>query len=281
MGSFVNQRRIRRALAMSALLAVGMLIPNLITVASHQFSDVPDSNGFHADIDALVDSGVTQGCGPSIYCPSDDVTREQMAAFLNRLGALGPGKTPVVNADKVDGFDSNELGAMRLGPVETTALVGGTGGGPYTLTCPEGSVATGLVGDLGSIEPPTVGHVAVTCTPVILGTGYVMALGASTLTGTSGDGGGGPYSIQCAHGSVMVGVAGSTKPVFGGAATVIASLSIQCTPLGGAGVTLVVGQPNPMGSTPFSRPCPVTKVVTGLGPASGDQLLDSLRVRCQ
>lgn len=29
-----------------------------------------------------------------------------MAAFMNRLGALAPGKTPVVNATKVDGLDS-------------------------------------------------------------------------------------------------------------------------------------------------------------------------------
>ncbi|HEX2766163.1 MAG TPA: S-layer homology domain-containing protein [Candidatus Limnocylindria bacterium] len=77
-------------------------------LASHQFTDVPDSNPFHNDIDALVDSGVTSGCGGGKYCPSSNVTRGQMAAFLNRLGALGPGKTPVVNAatsQKTDGWD--------------------------------------------------------------------------------------------------------------------------------------------------------------------------------
>ena len=80
-------------------------------LASHQFSDVLDSNPYHADIDALVDAGVTTGCGGGKYCPSAFVTREQMAAFMNRLGALGPGKTPVVNADLLDGLDSGAFAA--------------------------------------------------------------------------------------------------------------------------------------------------------------------------
>ena len=45
--------------------------------------------------------------GGGNYCPKDYVTREQMAAFMNRLGALQAGKTPVVNADKVDGFQGS------------------------------------------------------------------------------------------------------------------------------------------------------------------------------
>jgi hypothetical protein len=78
-------------------------------LASHQYSDVPDSNFYHGDIDAITDAGVTTGCGGGKYCPSAFVTREQMAAFLNRLGALGPGKTPVTNATTVDFWDANEL----------------------------------------------------------------------------------------------------------------------------------------------------------------------------
>lgn len=89
------------------VIAIAMLAFPLGVLASHQFADVPDSNPFHADIDAVADAGVTTGCGGSNFCPSANVTREQMAAFMNRLGALGPGKTPVVNAatsQAVDGF---------------------------------------------------------------------------------------------------------------------------------------------------------------------------------
>jgi hypothetical protein len=48
-----------------------------------------DDNGntFEGDIDRLGTAGVTRGCNPPAntqYCPNEDVTREQMAAFLRR-----------------------------------------------------------------------------------------------------------------------------------------------------------------------------------------------------
>ena len=67
------------------------------------------------NIDAIRDAGVTTGCALNLYCPKDFVTREQMAAFLNRLGALQAGKTPVVNADKLDGLDSADF--AQPGPI--------------------------------------------------------------------------------------------------------------------------------------------------------------------
>jgi hypothetical protein len=61
---------------------------------------LPDSNGdffvdddlsiFEANIDAIAAAGITKGCNPPAntrFCPDDDVTRGQMAAFLRR--ALG------------------------------------------------------------------------------------------------------------------------------------------------------------------------------------------------
>jgi hypothetical protein len=49
-----------------------------------------DGSVFEGDIDRLATAGVTLGCNPpenDRFCPNDMVTREQMAAFLNR--ALG------------------------------------------------------------------------------------------------------------------------------------------------------------------------------------------------
>lgn len=45
-----------------------------------------DDNGntHEADINALAASGITGGCGPDRYCPTNVVNREQMAAFLHR-----------------------------------------------------------------------------------------------------------------------------------------------------------------------------------------------------
>lgn len=51
-----------------------------------RFSDDDDS-GFEAEIESLAEAGVTLGCNPpdnTLFCPSDSVTRAQMAAFLRR-----------------------------------------------------------------------------------------------------------------------------------------------------------------------------------------------------
>lgn len=75
--------------------------------ASHRFNDVPDSNVFHDDIDAIADAGVTLGCNPpdnTLYCPDDYVTRGQMAAFMNRLASLDGEANPVVDARSVSGL---------------------------------------------------------------------------------------------------------------------------------------------------------------------------------
>lgn len=56
-------------------------------------AEISDDDGptFEADIDKLGTAGVTKGCNPPVsdrFCPTDFVTRGQMAAFLHR--ALGP-----------------------------------------------------------------------------------------------------------------------------------------------------------------------------------------------
>jgi S-layer homology domain len=95
-----------RILVVVALAIAAVAFP-LGVLAGHRFADVPDSITFHDDIEAIAAAGVTAGCGGGNYCPTDFVTREQMAGFLNRIGALGVGKTPVVNADRLDGLDAS------------------------------------------------------------------------------------------------------------------------------------------------------------------------------
>ena len=163
-------RRNRRLLAVAAL-AIALAAFPLGVLASHQFADVPNSNPFHADIDALADSGVTSGCGGGNFCPSAFVTREQMAAFMNRLGALAAGKVPVVNADKVDGLTSDQflrsdvpvighVGCAGSGmqPLFSAAQYSSAGALRYfdagsgafvcPLTIPDGATITALVGNL-------------------------------------------------------------------------------------------------------------------------------------
>ena len=60
------------------------------------FDDVDPAHTFVDEIDALAAARVTVGCAvdPARYCPSDAVTRGQMAAFLAR--ALGLIEAPVL-----------------------------------------------------------------------------------------------------------------------------------------------------------------------------------------
>lgn len=55
------------------------------TPSSQRFGDVPPSNNFYNFIDRMAALGITLGCqpgNPPLYCPTDSVTRGQMAAFL-------------------------------------------------------------------------------------------------------------------------------------------------------------------------------------------------------
>ncbi|MGQ0608519.1 MAG: S-layer homology domain-containing protein [Chloroflexota bacterium] len=161
-------RRPSRPVLLTILVTALLAFPMGIALASHQFSDVPNSNAFHADIDALVDAGVTAGCGSGRYCPKANVTREQMAAFMNRLGALAPGKTPVVNAAELEGRDAASFTThwlnVRANGIIRSHSVGLDGvqvlrpatspTGTYCITLPDSAgwqheVAVGTVQDSG------------------------------------------------------------------------------------------------------------------------------------
>lgn len=73
------------------LRRIAVLAASLVFVPSAQaapcagFNDVVDTSAFCSNISWIKNRGITLGCGPSVYCPADLVTREQMAAFMNRL----------------------------------------------------------------------------------------------------------------------------------------------------------------------------------------------------
>lgn len=48
-----------------------------------QFTDI-DGSVHAADIATIAELGITKGCTPTLYCPEDEVTRGQMAAFMQR-----------------------------------------------------------------------------------------------------------------------------------------------------------------------------------------------------
>ncbi len=73
--------------------------PASASVTTPTFADVPPTNPFYEDIEQLYDLGITTGCGQNgsghlLFCPSDPVPRQQMAAFLMRA----KGQTQLVPA---------------------------------------------------------------------------------------------------------------------------------------------------------------------------------------
>ena len=76
----------RRWLLAGSLVAV---LAIAVPVAWATFSDVPPSNPFYADINAIQGAGITGGCGSGNFCPTDNITRQAEAAFVHR----GAGRT--------------------------------------------------------------------------------------------------------------------------------------------------------------------------------------------
>jgi hypothetical protein len=60
---------------------------SLDRVAGDSYDD-DDGSIFEPDIEAIRSAGITTGCAQSRYCPTDLVTRAQMAAFLIRAQEL-------------------------------------------------------------------------------------------------------------------------------------------------------------------------------------------------
>lgn len=96
----------RRLLTVVAsVLVVGLIAAT--ASAAHSFLDVPDTHTFHSDIEWMKDTGVTRGCNPPAndrYCPDDDVTRGQMAAFFHRFSQAG-----VVDAGTLEGKEASDF----------------------------------------------------------------------------------------------------------------------------------------------------------------------------
>ena len=82
------------------------VVPVAAIAAGGAFID-DDTSIFEGDIDWMAANGITLGCNPPTndrYCPDDDVTRGQMAAFMHRLAV-----NKVVDAATLDGKTASDL----------------------------------------------------------------------------------------------------------------------------------------------------------------------------
>lgn len=78
------RRSIRRWGLRAFVAGLAILVPAVTLAIVSPFSDVDPSNPFFNNIVAMSKSGISTGCGGGKFCPTDNVTREQMSAFLNR-----------------------------------------------------------------------------------------------------------------------------------------------------------------------------------------------------
>jgi len=122
-----------------------------------QFSDVDPASVHAQNVGAIADAQITLGCGPSVFCPSDFVTREQMASFLARGLDLPPSSTSPFT----------DVTGTHLANVKAIAAAGITLGcnADGTLFCPElevirGQMASFLARGLGldPVDLPTPIH---------------------------------------------------------------------------------------------------------------------------
>jgi hypothetical protein len=103
---------------------------------SAPFPDVSCASPFAAWVQELVARGITAGCGGGLYCPTNPVTREQMAVFLLKTG-LGVGFTPppCTTASFADVPCASPFAAW-VQELVARGITAGCGGGLYCPTDP-------------------------------------------------------------------------------------------------------------------------------------------------
>ncbi|MDP8957726.1 MAG: S-layer homology domain-containing protein [Actinomycetota bacterium] len=85
------------------------------------------------DITSIYQDGITRGCAPDLYCPSQSVTRGQMAAFLVR--SLGMPNGPDAFSD-----DDGHLFESDINALAAEGIVLGCGSSQF---CPDQAVSRG------------------------------------------------------------------------------------------------------------------------------------------
>ena len=102
-------RRWWTRLVLAGVILAALLAP--AAWANHQFSDVPTASPHHANVSTIARVGITGGCATGLYCPANNVRRDEMASFVARtlrattpvwreddaiLGAIDPDAVPVI-----------------------------------------------------------------------------------------------------------------------------------------------------------------------------------------
>ena len=118
-----------------------------VTSPIFTFDDI-DNSVFKADIEWAKKEGITSGCNPpqnNLFCPEEVVSREVMAAFLNRALVLPPATQDYFTDDNNSIFEDD---INRLAEAGITTGCGGTNFCPTNIV-DRGQMAAFLVRALG------------------------------------------------------------------------------------------------------------------------------------
>lgn len=119
-----------------------------------EFTDVARAHPFYLSVAKLYARGITGGCAPNAFCPSDHVTRGQMAAFLTR--AMGVTNLPAPPAPTFADVPASHPFYTFVEAIARRGITSGCGGGNF---CPDATITRGqmavfLLSALGVNDPP-------------------------------------------------------------------------------------------------------------------------------
>lgn len=106
-----------------------------LPATSTDFFADDDGSTFENDINRLAAAGITKGCSTTRFCPSNSVTREQMAAFLARAFDLKESSHPGF----VDVAASNTF-VNDISRLATAGITKGCNPPANSMYCPKGAV---------------------------------------------------------------------------------------------------------------------------------------------
>lgn len=246
-------RRMAAVVGVLAALALG----TGVVLASHQFSDVPTNHMFHSDIDWLYDSDITAGCSATRFCPENDVTRAEMAAFLHRFadtfaggkgpagpaGPAGPPGPPGPAASTEYGVASIEVTKGDDPAIPHAAYsialgspVADTTGGVFRFTCDADEAPCTIAVKAAALSDTDIGGTVLFIPRVLVMRGGDIVEPLPDQTCEYADGAGGPAGLVALtkqapsatpdYEAISIDIGGSADCGLGGPGGVVASIVV-------------------------------------------------------
>jgi hypothetical protein len=161
------------------------------------FPDVTTGNQFYKFVENLFHNGVTGGCSGGNYCPTNPVTRAQMAVFLLKGEHGGSYLPPACSSTLFTDVPCPGGGFVDwINQLSTEGITGGCGGGNY---CPGNTVTRGqmavflLKGEHGGAYVPPTCTATVFTDVVCPSAQFVNFINVLAAEGVTGGCGGGDY----------------------------------------------------------------------------------------